>query len=395
MKRYFTLIFTLLTCCLYLHQADAQTINKTIEHDGLIRQYTVYLPATYNPNVASPVVFNLHGIGSSSGEQVLYSGFSTVADTAGCIVVFPEGTVDTMLWGEIINHWNSYFSPDVDDVGFINLLIDQMFTDYNIDLSRIYATGMSNGGFMSYRLACELSDRIAAIASVTGAMTLTAEDNCNPDRPVPVMQIHGTNDQVVFFDGQMDFTRPIPEIVDAWVARNGCNTIADTVALPDIDPTDNSTVRLLSYSDCDDETEVVFYIVDNGGHTWPGTFPILMLGNTNQDFSASATVWDFFNKHTHPNPSPGVIITTNTKELAPPLEVAIAPNPFQNELRLDFPTALPRQLRLFDTSGRLVLTKRDIRENTLRLNTATLTQGVYLLELQTDQGVISYKVVKE
>jgi polyhydroxybutyrate depolymerase len=150
---------------------------------------------------------------------------------------------------------------------------------------------MSNGGYMSYMLACELSDRITAIASVTGSVFNEQLDNCTPARAVPVMQIHGTNDATVDFNGIPLFAPSIPELVDYWVDHNNCSTTPNIVEIPNINTTDDSTVEKLEYNNGDEGSMVWFYIVENGGHTWPDGFINLPDLVTNRDFNASEHIW--------------------------------------------------------------------------------------------------------
>jgi len=144
-----------------------QTINGTLEHDGLMREYILYVPANYTGTEEVPLLFNFHGYGSNASQQMFYGDFRPIADTEGFIIVHPMGTVDNTG----TTHFNvGWGTSTIDDVGYTEALIDDLSSNYPIDAKRIYSTGMSNGGFMSYTLACELSDRIAAIASVTGTM---------------------------------------------------------------------------------------------------------------------------------------------------------------------------------------------------------------------------------
>jgi hypothetical protein len=157
-------------------------------------------------------VLNFHGYTSNDFEQMWYGDFRPIADTAGFLVVHPMGTVD--LVGN--THWNvGWGLSTVDDIGFTSALIDSLAAQYNINQDRIYSTGMSNGGFMSYQLACELSDRIAAIASVTGSFNVNQLTTCHPDHQMPVMEIHGTADPTVPYDGNALFA-PIPSVVNFW-----------------------------------------------------------------------------------------------------------------------------------------------------------------------------------
>ena len=162
MRIFTTLLFSL---CLPLLSIGQQTIDGSITFAGIQRDYILYVPEIYTPGEAVPLILNFHGYTSNAFEQLNYGEFRPIADTAGFIVVHPMGTVD--LLGN--THWNvGWGTSSVDDLGFTAALIDSLSAEYSINQDRIYSTGMSNGGFMSYHLACELSERIAAIASVTG-----------------------------------------------------------------------------------------------------------------------------------------------------------------------------------------------------------------------------------
>jgi len=168
-------MFFLVICCV-----DAQqTINASINHDNLERSYIIYIPESYTGDDPVPVVLNFHGYTSNAQDQMGYGDFRTVADQENFLVVHPQGTIDPSS-GQTF--WNAqWFLDGVDDIGFVSALIDSLAGEYNIDLSRVYSTGMSNGGFLSHTLACELSDKIAAIASVTGSMTIIQTSlTCNP-----------------------------------------------------------------------------------------------------------------------------------------------------------------------------------------------------------------------
>ena len=173
---------------------------------------------------------------------------------------------------------------------------------------------------MSFRLACELEDRIAAIASVTGTMTTLQTDNCVPSRPMPVLQIHGTLDAVVSYPGNT-ISLGIDSVINYWRTANGCTAPVVTYNFPDIS-FEGSTVESFTYGGCTDGVEVVHYRVENGGHTWPGAFPI-PAGITNQDIDASVEIWRFFNRWTHPNP-----VLVSREEAIPEATLQAIPNPF-------------------------------------------------------------------
>jgi len=371
---------------------SAQLIsNLEIMHDGEERKYSVFLPQNYQVGMQLPLVLNLHGFGSSGIQQTLYTTLSDVADTANFIIVIPEGLEGTTAWGQTNTHWNAYYGTGVDDLGFLNLLIDKMYTDYDVDLSRVYSTGMSNGGFMSYRLACELSDRIAAIASITGSVVLQQFDNCNPDRPVPVMEVHGTDDDIVPFNGIALFSPPIPDLVDFWVNHNNCQTPADTIPLPDINMDDMSTVNLLKYENGDDDAEVWFYIVENGGHTWPGAAIDLPNNVTNRDFLASVHIWDFFNQFVHPNPAAGTLVNNENVLLE---NIKVVANPTTQELMISSSNDDIEKIQLWDILGRPVLEFNPTSPfSNFRETMPNLQRGIYVVTVETAQGVYSQKVL--
>lgn len=303
-----------------------QTINGTITHGGLQRSYILYVPANYTGNTAVPLLFNFHGYGSNAQQQLFYGNFTAIADTAGFIIVHPQGTVD----GAGSTHFNvGWGTSSVDDVGFTSALIDSLAASYNINEERVYSTGMSNGGFMSFKLACDLSYRIAAIGSVTGSMTLGSMPSCNATHPTPVVQIHGTSDGTVAYNGSV-FSESISAVLNYWGNFNNTGT-PSTDALPNISTTDGSTVEKISRVGGDNCSEVVHYKVTGGSHTWPGA-PI-DIGGTNYDINASKIVWEFVSRYD----INGYIgnCTAGTNDLSSAPELTIYPNPASTEIRLD------------------------------------------------------------
>lgn len=298
------------------------TIDATLTHDGLERTYRLYIPAAYNASTAVPLVLNLHGYGSNNLQQEFYGDFRLIADTANFIIVHPNGTEDS--GGS--QFWSALFpNSGVDDVAFLSALIDKIQDDYSIDNNCIYSTGMSNGGFMSYELACQLSYRIAAIASVTGTMVQSRFDDCNATHPTPVMQIHGTTDPTVPYLGSVGQTfMPIETLVNEWVTFNNCDPNPIVTQVPNTNLTDGCTAELQVFENGDDGATVELYKIIDGLHTWPGS--VFQVVGTNQDFSASQAIWRFFRKYkldmftgisettedkaftVYPNPSTGVIV---------------------------------------------------------------------------------------
>ena len=289
MRIFASLVFL---CASFLAFAQ-QTINGTITHDGIQRTYILYVPASYTAGTDVPLIINLHGYTSNASEQMAYGDFRSISDTAGFIVVHPQGTLDN----QSTTHWNvGWGGSTVDDVGFLSALIDDLASQYSIDTDRVYSTGMSNGGFMSYELACQLSNKIAAIASVTGSMSPVTYNNCNPQHPVPVMEVHGTADGVVDYNGS-SFSKSIAEVLHYWVGFNNCNATPAFVAVPNTNLLDGSTVEHYVYGGGDDGVEVEHFKIIGGGHTWPGWIWGGAGTGHNQDINASAEIWRFFSKY--------------------------------------------------------------------------------------------------
>ena len=269
-----------------------QTINGTIIHDGIVRTYKLYVPAIYSGNVPVPLLLNFHGYTSNSNEQMFYGDFRNIADTANFLVVHPQGTLDNTN----TTHFNvGWGGSTVDDVGFTEALIDSLSATYSVDQNRIYAVGMSNGGFMSFQLACDLSNKIAAVGSVTGSMTPSTLGNCNASHPMPIIQIHGTTDATVPYSGSTGWTASITNVLNHWATFNNCSPVPTVVNVPNTNTIDGSTVEKYTYENGDNCSEVVHYKVTNGQHTWPGS--IFNFAGTNYDINASVEIWNFISKY--------------------------------------------------------------------------------------------------
>lgn len=265
----------------------------TLEFDGLKRTYLVFIPDKYTDSKEYPLVIYLHSYGWNAQKGMDYTQLNQVGNANGFFILYPNAF---MNWNSGISDSSSWTTPDLDDVGYINALIDVIGEQYNIDQEMVYAAGYSNGGFMAYKLACHLGHRIAAIASVSGVISASVKSSCNPIRPVPVIHIHGTKDSWVPDTGVPGW-QTVEQTLAYWIDINNCEN-SKTSALPDLDSTDGSTVEQTIYTNCADNSNVVYYKVINGGHTWPGAGPTgYSAGNTNQDFNASEEIWNFFKNY--------------------------------------------------------------------------------------------------
>ncbi len=353
----------------------AQTITGSFQHDGLARDYRLHLPPNLQPGEQLPLVLNLHGYTSNAVEQEFYSGMNAVADTGRFLVCYPNG---------VGNAWNvgTTWGGTADDVGFLSALIDTIQAQYGVDMERVYSCGMSNGGFMSYRLACELGDRIAAIASVTGTMTTAMLTNCDPVRPMPVMEIHGTADQVVAYNGSFGVAS-IPDVVDFWDSQNECDGPVVSGNFPDVVTNDQATASFDIHTGCQEGVEVILITVANGGHSWPGAIPIPSFGATCQDFSASSEIWNFFNRFKLDLPS--AVVENDGQDP----QVAVFPNPFVTEFYILFEGKPVEFARVFDARGRLVW-----QGAPAAIHTEAWPTGVYFLVVKMGEEGVCRKVVK-
>lgn len=274
--------------------------TRALTHDGRERSYLVHVPPGYDPAQPTPVVLVFHGGGGHAENVRMMTGFDAIADAEGFIVVYPNGTgrlPDRLLT------WNGgrccayALEQNVDDVGFVRALLADLETLANVDARRIYATGMSNGAIMSYRLACELADVIAAIGPVAATQNL---DACAPSRPVPVLHIHGDADRHAPYNGGVGAESlvgipfaPVETTIAFWVQYNGCK------ATPQI--TQSGSIRHTVYSGCQHNAAVELYTVVGGGHAWPGGEPGWRGGDApTSELNASQVLWDFFAAHPQP-----------------------------------------------------------------------------------------------
>lgn len=355
----------------------AQSYSFTFQN--MVRDYIVHLPSGYDPAVKYPLVLNLHGYGSYALQQRAYSRMDDVADTAKFIVVYPNGVSNA--WN--VGWWGAY-NGGIDDVGFLSALIDTVSKKYTVDAQRVYSCGMSNGGFMSYRLACELNKKIAAIASVTGSMSDSTLFYCTSPRPVPVLEIHGTADNTVPFNGSQGMIA-IDEVIDYWKRKNETTTSVIT-PLPDIYTADNSTATRYHYGNGYEGAEVVLLKIQNGGHSWPGAVPVSSLGNTNQDINASGEIWSFFMRHALPAAQS---IATHDDGPA----CTAYPNPFTSVFTVSGDDI--QKVELTDITGNridIVSICKNGRDHSI--DAGELSKGVYIVRLQTSAGVITKRMIK-
>jgi len=306
-------VLSFLSCLNRITTPDDQVgdCTSSIVWDGLDRTYLIHIPPSYDRTKPMALVIALHG-GGGTGEgmvKLTLSGFNTLADKEGFIVVYPDGTRHS---GRIKTRWNDSRDErysQADDVGYISALIEHLAQTLNIDRSRVYATGISNGAHMSMRLARELSDKIAAVAPVAYTMPERFASLPVSAKPISVLVMTGTKDPFVPWEGgetpdptgtrMLGRVLSVPETVRVLVAHNQCSTTVMAAWEPDKDLQDGTRVRREVYGQCRGGAEVILYAIESGGHSWPGGWQYLpkgIIGKTSKDIDANEVIWNFF-KH--------------------------------------------------------------------------------------------------
>lgn len=282
---------------------------------GRSRSWIAYAPSTYDPTRPTPVVVLLHGRPGNSGGMARLTGMNDVAENNNFIVVYPDG---------IDNEWNAQFdlsARDIslagrrstlpqDDVGFLQTLMGDIGVDFNIDRNRLYLGGFSNGGFMTYRMACSAGDTFAAFAAVSGNLYTELGDYCRRSNPTPLLIMHGTADPSVPYEGVLfrnaeqggdpvRISYGIQSTVATFARRNGCSQSGQSTTYAERGQSPGTNVVRFVPRDCTSGADIVLYVINGGGHTWPGhPRPQQELGDVNMDMDAGEVIWDFFSTHT-------------------------------------------------------------------------------------------------
>ena len=260
-------------------------ISETIQHDGLLREYSIYVPESYDGTTNFPLLFNLHGGGGTIAFHIGIADMSPIADTANFIVVCPQARPDPSD-GNSFN-WIAKVPGTFDDVSFFSSLIDTIASNYQIDQNRIYACGYSLGGDMSFELACKLNSRIAAIAPVARTMQANPNSFCSPVHPTGVLTILGTDDITSPYNGiiyqGVEYYLSAAATHSYWAMHNNCDTMAGVnIVSPSVERYGWSTASGCTYVE---ELKVI-----GGGHDWPGSF-----GNMTID--ANIEIWQFVSRY--------------------------------------------------------------------------------------------------
>ncbi len=366
---------------------QAQPELHQFSHDGLSREYYLYIPDSLVAD--APLLFVFHGYSGSASGIMNYSGLNQIADDNGFAVCYPQGLIDDWDYSFWNVGYDWHVDETVDDVGFATSLAQYLQTDFNLSTQNTFSTGMSNGGDMSYLLACQASDVFKAVAPVAGCMMTWLYNSCAPVNPIPVFEIHGTDDDVTWWDGADEINNDgygpwesVDTTFNFWTQLNNCTEfIIDT--LPDIDMSDGSYVVSHKNTNGLNNNEVWLYEVVNGGHDWPGVWG-------NMDISTSEEIWNFFEIFINNNLS-----NTDNNQSQDPNTFLLKhnyPNPFNPETTLYY--YLPEQsfvsISIYDMFGReiknLIKKTQEMGQWSIKWN-ATNNDGKFV-----SGGVYFYKI---
>lgn len=343
----------------------AQFSNKTMSVGGVTRSYRQYLPTAFNPGteLGLPLIIAMHGLGDNM-TNFSNVGFDNIADTARFIVVFPQGTLSSLTSQ---TSWNNgtLLSSTEDDIGFLSMLIDTMKVKYNIDFSKVYFTGFSMGGIMTYHMLCALPSRIAAIASVSGPMSDSDISGCNPGRAVPVMHMHGTADGTVPYDSAaLPSLSLVPATMAFWENNNGC---ADSTVynLPDI-ASDGITVDTIPSNTCN--APVILWRENGADHQWLYT-PL-------NDVDATTQIWLFFRDKIHPGPSQLGIESSNSIDDISILQVSSAV-----EIKSFHPI---QELGIYDLQGRKLMELNVNNQSEVMIDMIDVASQVIIIKIMSN-----------
>lgn len=392
MKKHILISLVTFICNLSFGQAN---IVSSLVHQTYQRNFIIHTPTGFTNSTPVPVVLMLHGGGGNMNSAQGFTNLNSVSNANGFLAVYPEGygVVPSGGFSWADGRGTSADIAGIDDVGFIDNLLDYLIANYSIDTNKIYICGFSNGGFMTQRLACQLNQRFAAMASLGSIMDTTLFANCNPLRAIPMMFVMGTDDPLVPYTGGVMNSNPNPilsmeTLVNFWKMNNNCLTTNPPINLPDIDPTENSTVTVFNYTNCFCNSNISFYRINGGGHTWPGieipSYEVIA-GQTNEDIQASLELWNFFNAHTLCN------TLLSVKEETNQTEIRIYPNPAKTELNLSISQNDLFEVTISNLLGQILINTK----NQNRIDITHLTNGVYLVMIKQGQYQQTRKLIKE
>ncbi len=385
MKHYKLVFFLLLFAPFAIH---AQWEHKSFNFENINRDYWIYVPQNYNPSNPASLVVTLHGMGDND-TNFRAVGFNLIADTANFLVLVPNAlpfnSSNPIVQGAIggSRTWNSgagvefpligsvFPNHEINDVGFINAIVDETIDNYTINQKRVYVCGFSMGGFMTQRMAIESNGRYAAFATAAGTIG-TGLVNPNPNRPIPIAHFNGTEDEKVNWESNTPlFQVYVDSMIHFWVDKNNCGPTPIHETLPDTQ-NDGFTVEHDVYPNGDDGSVLEVFKVNGAGHEWLGF---------NNDISYTLEMWKFFSRYSFE--------TASLNNQTATVSVKVYPNPTLNYLNIEFSKAFntPYVVTLFDMQGRVITQYQKTQKN-IYLPLEEVSSGMYLLKIQN--GTIDF-----
>jgi len=367
----------LLFVILFSYNVFSQTL-VTFSFDGQTRKYYKYVPNIYDSQKPIPVVFCLHGLGDNI-DNFRNIAMHLLGEVDTFITIYPEALSSPYgnAWNAGINFMGSIINENINDVNFLMAITDSLQTIYNIDTERIYFCGLSLGGFMAQRMACEKSDKIAAVASVAG--TIGNSLNCTPSRPIPICHFHGTNDQVVYYTNNL-YGLDAEELVSFWINNNHCDSNYIYKTYPDV-VNDGILVESYYFNSPNNLSDVMFYKAIGADHIW--------LYSPVNDISYTIEIWNFLKKFRLSN-------SQNINDLSEN-NIQIFPNPTNSILTITFPHQYMNDLNhieIYNTLGELVYSQKiHSLQNQITINLSDLSEGIYFLEILQQNKLFQNKII--
>jgi polyhydroxybutyrate depolymerase len=367
MKRNLLLFIFVIFC----FQLDAQWSTKSFVYQSQTRQYMVYKPSCYNVSNPASIVITLHGLGDNMSNFSTL-GFNYIADTANIVVVCPQAISDPFAgtaWNSGAGQSGYYPNSSVNDVGFLNTLVDTIKKNFSIDPSSVYICGFSMGGFMTERMALQSNTKYAAFASMSGTVG-DAITTYAPGRHVPIAHFHGTLDSTVYYYNNAYGIDPLT-LVNFWMTNNVCGTVPDSSRFADA-ASDGITVDLFKFSGSSINDDVWFYRMNGADHT--------VLYQPNNDITEIIEIWKFFRRHNN------IMAGTNDQN-ASAQNIQFYPNPASSFIDIQLPEASEKaSIEIFSAEGKCLYSK-EVSNNfhQVLLDEEKFVNGIYILRVTGDK----------
>ncbi len=376
-KNLFLISLLIITDVGVLLSQNFESFNITF--DGLEREYTIYVPSSYDGLTPVPLIFSFHGGGGTASGHIAINNFSELAESENFIAVYPQAAIDPQ---DGSNAWIHKAPTSHDDIFFIEAIIDTLNNEFLINNDRIYACGYSEGGIFSYELACRLNSRIAAISSVSGSMLVDSfRDSyynlgpCSPIHPTAVLLIAGTADfnPHSMYNGLQPYYMSVEEITNYWANYNNCEVEPILTNLPNLDPSDGSTVERYSWSTIEGCTYVEELKVIGGEHDWPGTFG-------NMDINATEEIWSFVSNFSLNGNITCANLSDNNRGLN---NFIFYPNPARDQVIIKSNFTISKSFSIFSINGQEVITGK-LNTNITKIDLGHLPKSIYILKIKNN-----------